>query len=314
MKFCGTLLIASMAATASAFAPASLSTGRISTALNSFSYDPNLSGLPPASPDTPPAPPAGTGGGRQSPIDDDFLAKAPTATRIQGDTLRTWDFADANTKRVQVGVEGKSGRPMNTRIEYWHTPSYIPFQVTAYSEDGLIRPIDCIIETPKHPKTIAMFNTGSQQMPVDGAADDTRMISPYDALAKGPDSAPCDVVQGGGMVKYYNFDTDVESIQVYIRSPEYNMKAKLEITTGPNSVRQTYEVYCSSGYKTPFFTVFQTPGLEPCTLRIINQNSVEFPFDAYVLPYRVGDTGMGADESLAWGEAPRAASSIMGQW
>lgn len=310
MKFCGSLLIASMAATASAFAPASLSTTR-SSALHSFSYDPNGGGMPPA----PPSAPAALGGGSQSPIDDEFLKKAPTATRIQGDTLRTWDFPNPDTKRIQVGAEGKSGRPMHSRIEYWHTPSYIPFQVTAYTEDGLERPIDCIVETPKHPKTIAMFNTASQQMPFDAAADDTRMISPYDAVAKGPDAAHCDVVQGGGMVKYYSFDSNVESIQVYIRSPEYNMKAKLEITTGPNSVRQTYEVYCSSGYKTPFFTVMQTPGEQPSTLRVINQNSIEFPFDAYVLPYRVGDAGMGAaDESLAWGESPRPASSIMGQW
>ena len=313
MKICGSIVIASLAATASAFAPTSLSSSSRSSALHSFSYDPNGSGgLPPAS--QAPAP-AAAGSGRESPIDDDFLKKAPTATRIQGDTLRTWDFANPGTKRVQIGAEGMSGRPMYSRVEYWHTPSYIPFQVTAYTEDGLERPIDCIIETPKHPKTIAMFNTASQQMPFDAAADDTRMISPYDALAKGPDAAHCDVVQGGGMIKYYNFDADVESIQVYIRSPEYNMKAKLEITTGPNSVRQTYEVYCSSGYKTPFYTVIQTPGMQPSTLRVINQNTVEFPFDAYVLPYRVGDAGMGAtNENLGWGEQPRPASNIMGQW
>lgn len=278
------ILIASMAATASAFAPSSFS-ATSSSAL------------------------------RESPIDDDFMEKAPGATRIQGDTLRTFDFPDVNTNRVQVGAVGSSGRPLHSRIEYWHTPSYIPFQVTAYSEDGLERPIDCVIETPKHPKTIGFYNTASQQMPLTAAVHDTRMVSPYDAVAKSPD-APCDVVQGGGMIKYYNFDSDVEAIQVYIRSPQYNMKAKLEITTGPNSVRQTYEIYCSSGYKTPFYTVIQTPGDEPCTLRMINQNSVEFPFDAYVLPYRVRDSGMGdAYGSLEWGESrPKPSSNIMGQW
>jgi len=159
-------------------------------------------------------------------------------------------------------------------------------------------------------------------MPFDAAVDDTGLVSPYDAVAKGPNAAHSDIVQGGGMVKYYNFDSDVESIQVYIRSPEYNMKAKLELTTGPNSVRQTYEVYCSSGYKTPFYAVIQTPGTQPSTLRVINQNSVEFPFDAYVLPYHVGDAGMdGLDEfgnqgSLDWGESrgPGPASNIMGSW
>eukprot|EP00534_Pseudo-nitzschia_fraudulenta_P001681 CAMPEP_0201119078 /NCGR_PEP_ID=MMETSP0850-20130426/3276_1 /ASSEMBLY_ACC=CAM_ASM_000622 /TAXON_ID=183588 /ORGANISM="Pseudo-nitzschia fraudulenta, Strain WWA7" /LENGTH=314 /DNA_ID=CAMNT_0047384659 /DNA_START=77 /DNA_END=1021 /DNA_ORIENTATION=+ len=308
MKFCSSLIIASMATSASAFAPSSLSVSSSSSALRSFTFDPNGgaggSQVPPPPPTIPQesfsAPPS-----RESPIDDDFLRKAPTARRIQGDTLKTWDFENLNTKRVQVGAKGNGGRPMHTRIEYWHTPSYIPFQVTAYSEDGLLRPIDCIIETPKHPKSIAMFNTASQQMPFDAAVDDTRMIAPYDAVAKGPNAAHCDVVQGGGMVKYYSFDSEVESIQVYIRSPEYNMKAKLELTTGPNSVRQTYEVYCSSGYKTPFYAVIQTPGHEATTLRVINQNSVEFPFDAYVLPYDVGGAGAdGPDDfgSLQWGE------------
>jgi len=319
MKFFSSLLIASTAATVSAFAPSSLSTtSGSSSALNSFSnYDPN-GGSPPAPVGGPPSP-AGSfsTGDRQSPIDDDFLRKAPNACRIQGDTLRTFDFPDVNTKRVQIGARGSSGRPLHSRIEYWHTPTYIPFQVTAYSEDGLERPIDCIIETPKHPKSIGMFNTASQQMPFDGAVDDTRMISPYDAVATGPNAAPCDVIQGGGMVKYYNFDPDVESVQVYIRSPEYNMKAKIEITTGPNSVRQTYEVYCSSGYKTPFYAVIQTPGQQSSTLRMINQNSVEFPFDAYVLPYRVGDAGEGGSENygtLGWGESHPQPGSIMGQW
>ena len=302
MKFCSSLIIASIAATASAFAPSSLSASSSSTSLNSFSSIPGG------------APPGPVGTRRESPIDDDFLEKAPGRTRIQGDTLRTFDFPDVNTQRVQVGARGSSGRPMHSRIEYWHTPSYIPFQVTAYSEDGDLRPIDCVIETPKHPKTLGFFNTASQQMPIDAAIHDTRMISPYDAVAKEPDAAHCDVVQGGGMIKYYNFDANVESIQVYIRSPQYNMKAKLEITTGPNSVRQTYEIYCSSGYKTPFYTVIQTPGDEPCTLRVINQNSVEFPFDAYVLPYQVGDAGVG-DQNLGWGESrPRPSSNIMGQW
>ena len=317
MKFCSSLLVASMAATASAFAPSSLSTTATShSALNSFNFDPN-GGAPPSAGGAPPPPPQADPSGRPSPIDDEFLRKAPNACRVQGDTLRTFDFPNVDTKRVQVGAEGSSGRPLNTRIEYWHTPSYIPFQVTAYSEDGELRPVDCIIETPKHPKTIGLYNTGSQQMPLDAAAFDTRMVSPYDAIASGPGAARCDVVQGGGMIKYYNFDANVDSIQVYIRSPEYNMKAKLEITTGPNSVRQTYEVYCSSGYKTPFYTVIQTPGNEPSTLRVINQNTVEFPFDCYVLPYRVGDAGMGSpsDGTLSWGESrPRPSSSIMGQW
>lgn len=268
---------------------------------------------------------AAEGAGQQisfSPLVDDFLQTAPMIRRVQGDTLKTWDFPNPDTSRVQVGARGSAGRPVTSRIEYWHTPSYIPFQVTAYTEDGLERPISCIIETPKHPKSIAMYNTASQQMPFDAAIYDTGMVSPYDAVATNGDGRDeeviCNIVQGGGMIKYYTFGSDVDSIAVYIRSPEYNMKAKLELTTGPNSVRQTYEVYCSSGYKTPFYTVLQTPGSTSHTLRVINQNTVEFPFDLYVMPYKmndgrsienVGDNNNDDDDRFL---KPR--STIMGSW
>ena len=69
---------------------------------------------------------------------------------------------------------------------------------------------------------------------------------------------------------------------------ERNMKAKIELTQGPNQVKQYFEIYCSSGYKNPFYAVIQTP--DPVsTIRVINQNTVEFPFDAWVVPYEVAD-------------------------
>lgn len=248
MKFCNSLIVIVVALTidqVSAFIPSSSSVHRISTSSTS-----SLLVLPP---------PPHSAEAVDSPLADDFLRAAPDVRKVQGDTLKTWDFGNPNTARVQVGAKGSNGRPIHSRIEYWHTPSYVPFQVTAYTEDGLERPIDCIIETPKHPKTIAIFNTASQQMPFDAAIDDTGLVAPYDVIANGPNAVQSDIVQGGGMIKYYTFDADVESIAVYIRSPEYNMKSKLELTTGPNSVRQTYEVYTSSGYKTPFYAVIQTP-------------------------------------------------------
>mmetsp|Transcript_12022 Transcript_12022/g.13157 ORF Transcript_12022/g.13157 Transcript_12022/m.13157 type:complete len:313 (+) Transcript_12022:23-961(+) len=303
MKFCNSLLVvATMALTnnqVSAFIPYCSSVTRISTR--------STNGLLKALPHSADV---------DSPLADEFLRAAPDVRKVQGDTLKTWDFGNPNTARVQVGAKGSNGRPIHSRIEYWHTPSYVPFQVTAYTEDGLERPIDCIIETPKHPKTIAIFNTASQQMPFDAAVDDTGLVAPYDVIASGPNAVQSDIVQGGGMIKYYTFDADVESIAVYIRSPEYNMKSKLELTTGPNSVRQTYEVYTSSGYKTPFYAVIQTPGEVPSTLRIINQNSVEFPFDAYVMPYKMRDygnnSGVGGDDSRD--RYPKPSSNIMGTW
>ena len=304
------VIAALTASSTTAFAPLSVSSRSTGGSSSLYNYDPNTASAPPAQQQQQ----QGQQGAGTSPLADDFLNAAPSVRRVQGDTLKTWDFTNPNTARVQVGAKGTNGRPLHSRIEYWHTPSYIPFQVTAYTEDGLQRPIDCIIETPKHPKTIAMYNTASQQMPFDAAIDDTGLISPYDAVTK--TGVQSDIVQGGGMIKYYTFDSNVDSVAVYLRSPEYNMKAKLELTTGPNSVRQTYEVYCSSGYKTPFYTVIQTPGDIPSTLRIINQNSVEFPFDAYVMPYHMkGDGnnggGGGGDD---WDQFPEPRSNIMGSW
>ena len=59
------------------------------------------------------------------------------------------------------------------------------------------------------------------------------------------------------------------------------------VTQGPNQVKQLIELYASVGKKNPFYTVIQTPG-STSTLRVINQNTVEFPFKAWVLPYRTG--------------------------
>ena len=62
------------------------------------------------------------------------------------------------------------------------------------------------------------------------------------------------------------------------------MKALIEVTQGPNQVKQLIELYASVGYKNPFYAVIQTPGAYNA-IRVINKNTVEFPFDAWVLPY-----------------------------
>jgi hypothetical protein len=77
-------------------------------------------------------------------------------------------------------------------------------------------------------------------------------------------------------------------VQVLLKTDERNMKAKIELTQGPNQTKQVIELYASSGYKNPFYTIIQTPG-SISTIRIINQNTVEFPFDCWCLPYKSKD-------------------------
>ena len=68
------------------------------------------------------------------------------------------------TQRVQLSLRS-SGRPIDANVELWHTPSYIPTKFRIYTENGESRPVDAIIETPKHPKTVAVYNTGSLAPP-----------------------------------------------------------------------------------------------------------------------------------------------------
>jgi hypothetical protein len=71
---------------------------------------------------------------------------------------------EQTTQRVQLSIRSE-GRPIDANVELWHTPSYIPTKFRIYTEDGESRPVDAIIETPKHPKTVAVYNTGSLAAP-----------------------------------------------------------------------------------------------------------------------------------------------------
>jgi len=215
-----------------------------------------------------------------SPLAPNIVEMSPPVL-VQGQTLKTWDLGDESTERVQLTLKS-SGRPIDTRVELWHTPSYIPTTMRIYTEDGTKRPVNMIIETPKHPKTVAVYNTGSMEFPFSAHCANTGLAKAAVSLA---DVEP-EKVQGG-QVTSHTFGAETESVQILLSTAaqgERNMKAKIELTQGPNQVKQFIEVYASSGYKNPLYAVIQTPG-SMSTIRVINQNNVEFPFDAWVLPY-----------------------------
>merc|ERR1711934_921578 len=182
------------------------------------------------------------------------------------------------TERVQLAIKSE-GRPVNSAIQLWHTPSYIPTKFSVYTEDGLLRPVNAVIETPK---TVAVYNTGAMEFPFDATVAKTGLAPAYDSLSE----VSPKLVQGG-QITSYTFGTEVESVQVLLKTTERNMKAKIELTQGPNQVKQIIEVYASVGYKNPFYATIQTPGADN-TIRVINENPVEFPFNAWVLPYETG--------------------------
>lgn len=215
--------------------------------------------------------------------EDIWTSSAPV--RVEGDTLKTWDLKDASTERVQLAIKSQ-GRPVDANIELWHTPSYIPTKFRVYTEDGRLRPVDTIIETPKHPKTVAVFNIAQQDFPFEATVAHTGSGKAYESL-KG--IAP-DHIQGANTVYSYTFGPEVDSVAVLLStasSGERNMKARVEVTSGPNQVKQFVELYASSGYKNPFYAVLATPG-DSNVVRVINENTVEFPFDAWVVPLESG--------------------------
>jgi hypothetical protein len=214
------------------------------------------------------------------PLADDMCTKYPPV-KVQGNTLKTWELSSPSTQRVQLAIRS-GGRPVDANIELWHTPSYIPTKFRVYTEDGKARPIDAIIETPKHPKTVAVFNKGAMELPFDASVANTGLDSAYASLS----SVEPELVQGGKITSY-TFGADVQSVQILLKTSERNMKAKIELTQGPNQVKQIIELYASVGYKNPFYAVIQTPGSNNA-IRVINENTVEFPFDAWVLPYETG--------------------------
>jgi hypothetical protein len=219
-------------------------------------------------------------------IEENLFALAPS-TMIQGKTLKTWDIINETTERVQVSA--KSGtRPLHANVEYWHTPSYIPMKLKCYSEDGALRPLNAVIETPKHPKTIAFFNINSVEFPITAAVADNKLTSSYDVLSK---TGKGTHVQGG-MVSSFPLSPTVEAVQVLIKTESRNMKVRIELLQGPNNIKQSYEIYASVGYKTPFYAVFETPG-PGNVIRIHNENTIEFPVNAWVEPYRMGQATTG---------------------
>lgn len=220
------------------------------------------------------APPAADAG----PLANVWTTGALTET-LQGNTLRTWDFENPATQRVQLAAKGY-GRPIEANIEYWHTPSYIPMKFKVYSEDGKLRPINAVIETPKHPKTIACYNIAMQEFPFEACVGETGRAAAYDTLSK---TATPELVQGG-KVTSYTLEPSVNKVQILLKTKERNMKARIELLQGPNNIKQSYELYASVGYKTPFYAVIDTPGVGN-VIRIVNQNTLEFPFDVWVVPY-----------------------------
>lgn len=173
-------------------------------------------------------------------------------------------------------------------MELWQTPSYTPTKFKVECEDGSDNIVHSIVELPRgHPVTVAVYNTEGQEFPMEVSVAEMDNGS-SDALSSFQNQRP-QCIEGGKAVKSYSFGPGVEFVEVLLTSQMRNMKAYIEILHGPNDDDEVIEVETDNANVHPFYTVIQAS--EGCnTLRIINENSVEFPIEAYVRPFdAVGD-------------------------
>jgi hypothetical protein len=166
-------------------------------------------------------------------------------------------------------------------VQLWQTPSYIPTQFTVECEDGSENIVHSIIELPPgYPATIAVYNTEGQEFPMEVSVEDS--FNRYSPLDSFQGWTPI-LVQGDGTVKSFNLADDVDNVEILLTTHTRNMKAYIEILHGPNDDNEIIEIDTDNANLHPFYTVIQAA--EGCnTLRIKNENSVEFPFEAYVRP------------------------------
>lgn len=92
-------------------------------------------------------------------------ARAKRGERVQGGALRTFPL-DYSVEAVQVTITTQ-GLPMNAKVELWGTSSHIKQLAEVYNDNGATRPFSAIIDCPGGSNTIAVYNTGPMEYPIE---------------------------------------------------------------------------------------------------------------------------------------------------
>lgn len=85
--------------------------------------------------------------------------------RVQGGALRTFPL-DYSVQAVQVTITSQ-GLPVNAKVELWGTSSHIKQLAEIYNDNGQTRPFSAIIDCPGGSNTIAVYNTGPMEYPIE---------------------------------------------------------------------------------------------------------------------------------------------------
>jgi len=190
---------------------------------------------------------------------------------------------------MQVIISSE-GRPVDADIELWHGPDNTPTKMRVYLEDGLLRPFNCILETPDGPNTVSLRNVGQLEFPF--AAD---------VFAENVDVASSDCIASsttiqGGALRTYPFDPLVDSVEVYIKTYGRPLNARIELLQGPNNKKQVIELYTEDGLLRPFYCILETPG-SGNVVQVVNTAPVEFPMIAGVAAHSINQRMQQGDDS-----------------
>jgi hypothetical protein len=234
---------------------------------------------------SPPVPNAATNTMKQS-LAQQIFANG-RSTKVQGGTLKTWNFNSPSVEAVHVGLK-TNGRPLDADIELWQGPDNTPVKMRVYGEDGYKRPFTAMIATPRAGATISLRNIGHMEFPLDANVipdtPDLAAMTDTDALQQSESL----IIQGGAL-RTYPFDTMVKSIQILLNTDGRPLNARIELLQGPNNVKQVVELYTEDGLERPFFMVMESPG-SGNVVRIVNTATVEFPLSARVEEYAIDDS------------------------
>jgi len=208
---------------------------------------------------------------------------------VQGGSLRTWSTPTA--ERIQISMRTE-GRPLNANIELWNGPDNTPQKLNIYIEDGDMRPLNAVVETPRGPNSVAIYNTGQLEFPFEACVE-ADMPDAVNIALSGLEQGSLRVVQGGAL-KSYPFAPPVESVQILLRTDGRPLNARIELLQGPNNQKQVMDIYTEDGMERPFFAIVETPG-SGNVVRILNTAPMEYPMMASVEPYRIEEQRGGSD-------------------
>ena len=156
-----------------------------------------------------------------------------------------------------------------------------PCKMKVYSENGQVRPLHAMLESPSGENTVYVRNTGQVEFPIAADVVADKVVDPsHDALSyRHP-------VQGGA-IRTFHVEPSIDSVQVLLMSDGRPLNARIELLQGPDDVKQSIELYTEDGVHWPFFCFLQLPEHTGSVVRIVNTAPIEFPILASVVPHGV---------------------------